>query len=207
MEQLGLFPLGIVLLPTEQIPLHIFEPRYRELVAECLDGDEEFGLVYADDEGIRPVGTRAVIVEVLARFPDGRLNIVVEGRERFRLLELTEGRSFHTGEVEPVDDVDDAADAADVERAMVLFARLVELTSAEVEAPAPDHPQLSFALAGRFELAPELKQKLLQETSERVRLKRLCEILEGAARSVERQREIAVLAQRNGRAHAPGSRS
>ena len=114
MSELGLFPLGIVLLPTEQIPLHIFEERYQELIGECLDLEQEFGLVFADDEGLREVGTRALVTEVLDRFDDGRLNIVVEGGERFRLLELTEGRSFQTGLVEPVEDEADAADPEEV---------------------------------------------------------------------------------------------
>ena len=200
MEEIGLFPLGIVLLPTEQVPLHIFEPRYRELVGECLEDEREFGLVYADDDGMRPIGTRAAIVEVIERFPDGRLNIVIEGRERFRLLELTDGRSFHTGQVEPIDDADDPGDAATIDRALELFARLVELTGTDVEPPEAGQAQLSFAVAGRFELSASLKQELLQETSERARLVRVCEILEGAAAAVERQREIAALAQRNGRA-------
>src|SRR4029078_6318514 len=99
---IALFPLGIVLLPTEQIPLHIFEPRYRELIAECLERGEPFGLVYADDDGLRRRGTLAQVVEVVERFDDGRLNIVVEGGERFRLVELTDGRSFHTGTIEPM---------------------------------------------------------------------------------------------------------
>jgi Lon protease-like protein len=77
MDELGLFPLGIVLLPTEQLPLHIFEERYKELIGECIDDDGEFGLVYADDDGLRDLGTRARVVEVLARFEDGRLNILV----------------------------------------------------------------------------------------------------------------------------------
>ncbi len=87
MSELGLFPLGIVLLPSEQIPLHIFEDRYQELIGECLDEDREFGLIYADDDGLREIGTRAAVTQVLERFEDGRLNIVVEGRDRFRLLE------------------------------------------------------------------------------------------------------------------------
>src|SRR5918997_2836461 len=116
MSELGLFPLGIVLLPTEQIPLHIFEDRYQELIGECLAEEREFGLVYADDAGLREIGTRAAVTEVLDRFDDGRMNIVVEGRDRFRLVELTEGRSFATGVVEPVADVQDAADPKDAER-------------------------------------------------------------------------------------------
>src|SRR5918995_6105218 len=133
MSELGLFPLGIVLLPSEQIPLHIFEDRYQELIGECLAEEREFGLIYADEEGLREVGTLAAVTEVLDRFDDGRMNIVVEGRERFRLLELTEGRSFHTGRVEPIADEQDTADPKDAERALALFHRLVELTGAEVE--------------------------------------------------------------------------
>src|SRR5215470_2935880 len=103
-DEIGLFPLGMVLLPTEQVPLHIFEPRYRELIGECLEEEREFGLVLADDDGIRDIGTRAAVTEVLERFDDGRLNVVVEGRERFRISELTGGRSFQTAEVEPIED-------------------------------------------------------------------------------------------------------
>ena len=140
MSELGLFPLGVVLLPTEQIPLHIFEDRYQELIGECLEEEREFGLIYADDDGLRDIGTRAAITDVLERFDDGRLNIVVEGRERFRLVELTTGRSFHTGVVEPVEDDLDEADPSEKQKALDLFARLVELTGAEVEAPTPDCP-------------------------------------------------------------------
>src|SRR4029079_7905099 len=98
--EIGLFPLGIVLLPTEQVPLHIFEPRYRELIAECLEGEQPFGLVYADDDGLRRTGTLASVVEVVERFEDGRLNIVVEGGDRFRLLERPHWRSFTPGRAE-----------------------------------------------------------------------------------------------------------
>jgi Lon protease-like protein len=199
-DEIGLFPLGLVLLPTEQVPLHIFEPRYRELIAECLDAGEPFGLVFADDDGLRHVGTLASVVEVTDRFEDGRLNVVVEGGERFRLVELTEGRSFHTGTIEPIGDLEDPPTPDEVERALTVFSRLVELTGAEVEAPEVEGEQPSFAIAARFELAPELKLEMLEQTSERERLVRLCEILETAAASVERQREIAALAQTNGHA-------
>jgi Lon protease-like protein len=206
MEEIGLFPLGMVLLPSELVPLHIFEPRYRELIGECLDEGRTFGLLLADAEaGTRDVGTRARVTEVLERFEDGRLNVVVEGGERFRVVELTAGRSFRTALVESVDDDDEPVDDALRARALRLFERLVELTGTEVDAPDDTHPQLSFAVAARFELGPELKQELLQETSETSRLRRLCEILEGAAETVERQREIAARAQGNGRVHPPGS--
>jgi Lon protease-like protein len=197
--ELGLFPLGIVLLPTEQVPLHIFEDRYKELIAECLDAEQEFGLVYADTDGVREIGTRAAVIEVLARLEDGRMNIVVEGRERFRLLELTEGRSFHTGQVEPFVDEDDPADSDSVTHALELFNRLRELTGSEVQAPEAGSPQLSYELAARVELAPEAKQALLQEVSERVRVERVGELLAEANLTVERQRRAAERAATNGR--------
>jgi Lon protease-like protein len=197
--ELGLFPLGIVLLPSEQIPLHIFEERYQELIGECLAEEREFGLVFADEDGLREVGTRAAVTEVLDRFEDGRLNIVAEGRERFRVVELTEGRSFQTGIVETIDDEPDTADPKDTAHALELFHRLVELTGAEVEEPSLDAEQLSFELAGRFEFAPELKQRLLQLTSERRRMQLLAQLLQGAAKAVEREREIAARALGNGK--------
>jgi Lon protease-like protein len=203
MDEIGLFPLGLVLLPTEQVPLHIFEPRYRELVGESLEQGVPFGVVYADDDGLRQIGTLATITEVVERFADGRLNIVVEGGERFRLVELTDGRSFVTGRIEAVDDQHDPAEPEDIERALTLFARLVELTSAEIEAPPADVPELSFAIAGCFEFSPEIKQELLDESSERVRLTRLCELLGIAAETVERQKEIAGRAQSNGKVVPP----
>jgi ATP-dependent Lon protease len=201
-DQIGLFPLQLVLLPTEQVPLHIFEPRYRELIGECIEEDRPFGLVYADDEGVRDIGTLAAVVEVVERFPDGRLNVVVEGGERFRLLRLTEGRSFHTGDVEPVLDADDQPSDELVERALALFERLLGLTGAELEVPPANGAlPLSYAIAGRFELSPELKLDLLRDTSETERLTRVCEILEGAATELEHRREVSERAQHNG--HVP----
>jgi Lon protease-like protein len=197
--EIGLFPLGIVLLPTEQVPLHIFEDRYKELIGECLADDEEFGLVYADPEGIREVGTRAAVVEVLARLEDGRMNVLVEGGDRCRLVELTRGRSFQTGEIEPVLDEEDPADPDAVERAVALFNRLKELTGSEVEVPTAGAAPLSYALAARVELAPDAKQDLLQELSERVRMERVGQLFVEAAATVERHRRAAERATTNGR--------
>src|SRR5919202_476576 len=96
--ELGLFPLGVVLLPTERIPLHIFEPRYLELIGECVDEQREFGLVFGDTDGVREVGTRAVVTEVVERLPDGRLNILVEALERFRALATLAGGEIQAPE-------------------------------------------------------------------------------------------------------------
>ena len=199
MEEIGLFPLGLVLLPHERIPLHIFEPRYRELIGECLETGVEFGLVLADDDGVREVGTRAAVTEVLQRFDDGRLNIVVEGRERFRVVELTEGRSFQTAEVEPVLDEAGAPEAAAVERTLGLVRRLGELAGADVDALEVTSDAPSFELAGHVAFEPEVKQELLELRSEPERLVRLAALLEEAAKGLEQRQETARIAQTNGR--------
>jgi ATP-dependent Lon protease len=197
--EIGLFPLGIVLLPTEQLPLHIFEERYKELIGECIEHDSEFGLVYADDDGLRDLGTRARVVEVLTRFEDGRLNILVEGGARFRLTELTDGRSFSTGLVAPVEDEDDVADAVTIDEALRLFGLLRELTESEVAPPDRGTPQLSFALAGKVELPADEKLTLLGETSERQRMEQVQELLANAVLIAQRVRRASERASTNGK--------
>jgi ATP-dependent Lon protease len=199
MEEIGLFPLPLVLLPSERVPLHIFEERYRDLIGECLAEARPFGLVYADDEGIRDVGTQANVIQVLNRFDDGRLNVLVEGSERFRLVELTDGRTFETGMTSPMEDDDDPADAGSIERALELFGELRELTGSDVEVPAATSAQLSYALAARVELATQVKLELLAERSERTRLEKVCDLLVDATDVVERQQRAAERAATNGK--------
>lgn len=199
MEEIGLFPLQIVLLPTEHVPLHVFEERYKELIGECLATDAEFGLVYADEEGVREVGTRARVSRVVTRFPDGRLNVLIEGGERFRLGRLTAGRSFQTGLVSPLEDEDDPAGEDAVERALRSFERLRELTRSDVEPPDRDVAFLSFELAGRVDLPALDKLELLGEVSERRRIDRVAELLEEALARAERARTAAERASSNGR--------
>ena len=199
MAEIGLFPLELVLLPTERVPLHIFEERYKELIAECLALDRTFGLVFADERGLREIGTLAAVAEVLERFDDGRLNILVEGRERFRLLELTRGRTFHTGEVEPLADEEDPPDDEDVQRALEQFALLKELTSSDVQDPDAEGGPLSFQLAARVDFGAEVKQQLLEQRSEARRVHVLAELLENAVRTVALEQEVRERASGNGK--------
>ena|SRR5438874_6127478 len=204
MPELGLFPLGIVLLPSERVPLHVFEERYKELIGECVALEQEFGLLYADDSGLREIGCRAAVVEVLERFDDGRLNILVEGGERFRIVRHTGGRSFSTAEVEPVADETPGTAPESAARALNAFQQLVELVEAEVELPDPLAPTLSYELAGRVELGQEPKQELLESRSEVERLERVAELLEAAAASVALAEEARKRAAGNGRVSPPG---
>ena len=96
---LPLFPLDVVLFPGTPLPLHIFEPRYREMIAECLDRKKSFGVVRAKEEGVAEIGCTAEIITVTKKYPDGRLDIVTEGRERFEVIQVTQERSFLQAEV------------------------------------------------------------------------------------------------------------
>jgi Lon protease-like protein len=198
--ELGLFPLPIVLVPTERIPLHIFEPRYRELIDECVESDGEFGLVLATGDGaVHEIGTRAAVAQVLEVLEDGSMNVVVEGRERFRLLDLTSGRSFTTGIVEPVEDDDEPAIGADVERATELFRELAEAADSDVDVPDPSSPRFDFELTARVDFAVESKQELLAMTSPRARMAALIGLLETALEAVRLELTLRERAGRNGK--------
>jgi Lon protease-like protein len=197
-EEIGLFPLGIVLLPTELAPLHIFEERYKELIGECIEHDAEFGLVYADEDGAREVGTRAKVVHVLERFDDGRLNVVVAGGERFRVEALTRGRSFITAEVQALEDEAAVPSPEDAERALTAFRRLAEAVEAEPQEPDATSPELSFELAARVELPTPPKQDLLELRNEPARLRLVAKLLEDARQLVLMQQRLAEQASQNG---------
>jgi Lon protease-like protein len=198
MEEIGLFPLGIVLLPTERVPLHIFEPRYRELVGECLEDDGEFGLIYADEEGIREIGTLARVAEVLERFDDGRINIVVEGGARFLVERLTRGRSFMTAVVELLEDDPGEVDDEAVARAIGAFRALAALAGAETEPPDETSPQLSFELTAQVELAAAAKQELLESRSEQERIVLAADLLDVARQALIAARALGERSKRNG---------
>jgi Lon protease-like protein len=200
MEELGLFPLPIVLVPTERIPLHIFEPRYRELITECVENGSEFGLVLATGDGaVHEIGTRAAVSQVVEELSDGRLNIVVEGGERFRLLELTRSRSFTTAIVEPVADLDEPPADDEVERVRERFAELVDAAQSDVAVPDAASPAFDFEIAARVDFGVEAKQELIAMTSPRARVKRLIELLDVALESVRLEGILRERAGQNGK--------
>ena len=200
MSEIGLFPLELVLLPNERVPLHIFEDRYKDLIGECLADTTDFGLILEDDDGLREIGTRTSVIELIDTFDDGRMNVLVEGRSRFRVVELTEGRPFRTAEVEAVEDDGELPLDADVEQTIAVFRRLVAVAEAdEIDEPSVGSPVLSFELAARVDFGPELKQELLELRSEGRRLRRLAELLDQAAQALTREREVRQRAAGNGK--------
>jgi Lon protease-like protein len=198
--EIGLFPLELVLLPSERVPLHIFEDPYKELISECVAKTSEFGLILETEDGLRDVGTRTGVLEVVHTFDDGRMNVLVEGRDRFRLVYQTGGRSFRTAYVEPLEDEDGPPSEEEAEAALEVFRRLVQVAEAEeIGEPAEGGVALSFQLAARVDFGPELKQELLELRSERQRLVRLVELLERAVVGLAREREVRERASGNGK--------
>jgi Lon protease-like protein len=199
-SEIGLFPLELVLLPTERVPLHIFEDRYKELIGECLELDSEFGLILETEEGLREIGTRTAVLEVIHTFDDGRMNVLVEGHDRFRVARLTEGRSFQTAEIETLEDHAEPPSESDVAQVLEVFRRLVAVAEAgEFDEPDAGSDTLSFQLAARVDFGHELKQELLELRSERRRLERLSELLERAVAGLTREAEVRERASGNGK--------
>ena len=201
-DLIGLFPLQLVLLPGEILPLHIFEERYKKLIGECRAGGEEFGLVLSDDDGeVAGHGCTAAVYEVLEEFDDGRLNILVEGRERFRLDEIMrpddEEADYLTGRVELYDDVDDEAEGPSgelVDSASTLFRRMVTLMGVDDPRVPRGHARLSFRLASAVDFGLPLKQRLLESRSETERLELLVAVMSALIPGLElrKQREEAI---------------
>ena len=192
---LPLFPLPLVLLPQNPLPLHIFEERYREMIGEAIADDSEFGIVMAAQGGIVNVGCTATIERVVERFDDGRLNIATLGRRRFEVLSINEDRAFLRGEVNFFDDVDDTAQP-----------ELAQLAIAAAPQQEGIGPLLSFDL-GREVRDVNLRQQLLVSRSENGRLRLLIDFFPAqSVRDVYKDR-MKVLAVRNGHGkHGPGAK-
>jgi Lon protease-like protein len=205
LRDVPLFPLGIVLLPGEVLPLHIFEPRYRELVARCLAGPEPFCIVHADDEGLREVGCLAVGLEVVERFDDGRLSIVVTGGEPLQIQRVDEeAHTYLAADGVTIEDDEDLATDEAVEQALDAYRELVDVAEGGEGPPEPEAgPRLSYEIAGRIDFGPEVKQRLLEVRSEPTRLHEVVELVVRATRAVRTASAVSARARTNGRVSPP----
>ena len=196
-EGFPLFPLGLVLLPGEAVPLHIFEERYKLMVGKCLDEERDFGIIWLADDGLRDIGCGARITKVLERFDDGRMNILVEGTTPFRLERRIGDLEYPAGDVELLEDTADSDDAA-LERARSSYADLVE----EVTDSRPEPEALAelgaYGMAATLEIAPAAKQALLELRSEPARLEQLEALFAEALRRIKTAERVAEQASGNG---------
>jgi Lon protease-like protein len=200
-ELIGLFPLQLVLLPGEILPLHIFEDRYKKLIAECRAEDGVFGVVMTEDEEAAERGCTAAVYEVVEEFEDGRLNILVEGRERFRIEEVVEPDDpevdFLRARVVVFEDIDDQGDGPTeelVEAASNLFRRMIGLMGVDDPRVPRSEDRLSFRLAAAVDFGLPLKQRLLESRSETERLEVLVAVMNALIPGLElrKQREEAI---------------
>jgi Lon protease-like protein len=200
-SELPIFELPIVLLPGELLPLHIFEERYKRMIGRSLDSGEPFGIVFRDEpRGARNIGCTARVADVLERFDDGRLNIVVSGEFPFRVLDRADAPEFPVGDVELIDVADEpeADDEAAADGARAAFAELLEQVSDEHDAGEDLGDRGAYELAGRIELPGDTKQRLLELRSEDERMRLLERALRTVADAVRRSQQIAEVARHNG---------
>jgi Lon protease-like protein len=194
-----LFPLGIVALPHELVPLRIFEERYRAMIGDCLERGSEFGIVWADDDGVRAVGCAMEITEILEQMDDGRMNILVEGTTPFRLIERDERQPYPAGMVELLEDRQEPVDGGVTSEARDGFAALVERVTAE----RPDTGMLAhlgaYEMAASVDIGMDAKQGLLELRSERARLRLLARLFKAAMERLDTADRIAEQAQGNGK--------
>ncbi len=196
-----LFPLDVVLLPSAPLPLHIFEPRYKEMIAECLAQNRIFGVVRALDQGLAEVGCTAEIITVVKEYPDGRLDLVAEGRNRFEIVAVNQDRTFLQGEVLMIEDEPGAPPQEDAARAAQLHSELLAIAGAKQDLSAADPALLSFYLAGSLPLDLDFKQKLLSLRSEADRLSILITYLESLIPDLHRAARAREKAGGNGHIH------
>lgn len=201
MPLLPLFPLEVVLLPGTPLPLHIFEPRYKEMIGECLANNAPFGVIRALDEGVAEVGCTAEIITVTKEYPDGKLDLIAEGRERFEVLELNQERSFLRAEVLLVPDEAGTAEAEQKSRAVQLHLQILSLAGAVQDLSGADESRLSFYLAGSLPLDLDFKQKLLAMRSESERIQTVTTYLEGILPKLQRVAQTRARAGGNGHVH------
>jgi len=197
---LPLFPLEVVLLPGTPLPLHIFEPRYKEMIGECRANDAPFGVVRTLEEEIAEIGCTAEIVSVTKEYPDGRMDLVAEGRKRFEVLGLNRERSYLRAEILLVPDEPGAPAQEDRDRAIQAHLEILTLAGAVQDLAAAEPKALSFYLAGSLPLDLDFKQKLLAMRSEGQRIQAVVAYLESILPNLRRAARARERAGGNGHA-------
>jgi Lon protease-like protein len=204
-DRFPLFPLGLVLLPQEVAPLHIFEERYKTMIGECLEHEREFGVLWLSDGGLRDVGCAARVPRLLERLDDGRMNVLAEGTRPFRLLRRVDDLAYPAGDVELLDeevepgDVDLAVGAAARERYADLVERATDARPEEADLEALG----AYEMVASVDVSLDAKQKLLELRGEEARLRRVEGLFEETLRRLDYAERAGELARTNGRAR-PG---
>jgi Lon protease-like protein len=194
-----LFPLGIVALPHEYVPLHIFEPRYKTMIGECLERETEFGIVWQDEEGVRQVGCACEITEVLERMEDGRMNIVTRGTRPFRVVESHDDLPYPAGTIEFLRDEDEEPDLDVAESARGAYAELVEQATDQRLDQEELRAMDAYAMAATVDFGLDAKQGLLDLRSENARLRLVLRLFRAATKRLDFIERAQARARSNGK--------
>ncbi len=194
-----LFPLGLVALPGEVVPLHIFEERYKTMMEGCLADEREFGIVWMADDGLREVGCACEITEVVDRGEDGQLDILTRGTRPFQVLEREDHLPYPAGVVEFLADRDEAVDGALAELARETYAELVERATDNRPEPLELATMSAYAMAGTVDFGLDAKQGLLDIRSENARLRLVTRLFRAAMKRLEFVSHAQTRARSNGK--------
>src|ERR687888_420393 len=194
-----LFPLGIVALPHEIVPLHIFEERYRTMIGECLERGSEFGIVWAADDGLRPIGCAVEIAEVLERMEDGRMNILTRGTRPFRIVDEQDDFPYPAGVVEFLEDKDEQPDDPTAQAAHEAYNVLVEQATDKAVDPEELAAMTAYQMAATVDFGLEAKQGLLDLRSENARLRLVARLFRAAIKRLAFIERAQARARSNGK--------
>jgi Lon protease-like protein len=198
-RDLPLFPLALVALPSEAVPLHIFEERYKTMIGECLAGDREFGIVWLADDGLREVGCACRIEQVVDRSDDGRMNLVTRGTRPFRVIERVGHLAYPAAVVEFLEDQPEAVDEKLLDLAHNAYAELVR-TASDRQPTADDVAAMgAFEMAGTIDFGLDAKQGLLDLRSENARLRLALRLFRAALKRLEFVDRAQARARSNGK--------
>jgi ATP-dependent Lon protease len=191
---LPLFPLQVVLFPGSSLPLHIFEERYRILVAESFEGNKEFGINLLTEKRIAEIGCTAVVKRIVQRYDDGRLDIVVEGKRRYRLHRYDDGKApYLVGWVEFLPASGETPDRTLLGDTIILYNKLVSMVFKGKVQELARHlhsDDVSFLLAQKAGMDLIQRQLLLETENENERLRLLHQYLSEAIPKLERLEEV-----------------
>jgi len=198
-REFPLFPLGLVALPGELIPLHIFEERYKTMIDECIGSEREFGILWMSDDGLREVGCACAIDQVLERMDDGRMNLIVRGTRPFRVLERQGHLPYPAGVIEFVEDREDEVDPDLAKGAHEAYAELYKRATDR----EPDAEELgsmtAYAMAATVDFGLDAKQGLLDMRSENARLRLVTRLFRAAIKRLELVDKVQERARSNGK--------
>ncbi|MCW2983104.1 MAG: peptidase [Conexibacter sp.] len=194
-----LFPLGMVAVPHEIVPLHIFEDRYKAMIAEVLADGQEFGIVWAAEDGLKPNGCAMEITEVLERHEDGRIDILTRGTRPFRIVEEHFDHPYPAGAIEFLDDKEEPPDVKIVEDAHAAYGELVEEATDKVLEPEVLEPLTAYEMAATVDFGPDAKQGLLDLRSENARLRLVARLFRAAVKRLDFIERAQARARSNGK--------